>query len=242
MCMAIFQPKDKRITQLEIADYSSTNKDGFGFMWIAESNLCIYKTININEFIKKYEEILKIYNSTSPMVIHFRMGTSGLKNEENCHPFFVNKNLGFVHNGVIHSLGDKIYSDTFILNRDILRNINNFIMTNKETQDLFRDYVGTFNKFIFLNNKGEHYIFNEGEGEWKNGIWYSNKKSYYDQSNYQTKTCCKCHGKCYNIFYITLTGYYGRKYYICDDCIKPESKISDFMDIKKNYDDYPECY
>jgi predicted glutamine amidotransferase len=55
---------------------------------------------NFDRFYKEYAKQRKA-NKGSNFVLHFRIATSGKIDKTNCHPFAVNKNLAFVHNGII---------------------------------------------------------------------------------------------------------------------------------------------
>ena len=173
MCMAIFQPKDKIVSKEYCDSFAKSNDDGFGFAFVDNSNkLIINKTIIYNDFYKEYVSCCKQYGSKSPFLIHFRMGTSGLDNQDNCHPFYVDDNLCVIHNGVFSEFnGDKNLSDTNIFVRDVLKDIGQDIFTNSAMQALIEDYIGTWNKLVFMNNKKEYIIFNEKEGKWEEGIW-----------------------------------------------------------------------
>ena len=173
MCMAIFQDIGKRITRDQCFSYSRINHDGFGFAYIDKGKLIVKKTTNFDHFYAQYTIAVNQYGSQSPFIIHFRFGTSGLNNHDNCHPFLINKNTCFIHNGVFSSLSnDTVLSDTNIFNRTVLQPLfkdNNTVAVDKLlTND-------TYNKLVFLNAQKQHLILNENLGRWQDGIWYSNK-------------------------------------------------------------------
>ena len=62
-------------------------------------------------------------SKTTPFIVHFRIGTHGTSNGiYNVHPFYVDKNLVFAHNGMIHKVDDcKKRSDTRVFNDTFLK-------------------------------------------------------------------------------------------------------------------------
>jgi predicted glutamine amidotransferase len=172
MCMAIFHPINHSITRDQCLKFSRFNKDGFGFAYIDHSNtLIVVKTTNFNTFFSLYSKAISEFSKSSPFIVHFRLGTSGLNNEANCHPFYINKNVCFIHNGIFRQLSnDPILSDTNLFNTKILQpniqNIDDLSQTKIELQD-------TYNKLIFLNSNKQHLIINESLGHWHKNIWYS---------------------------------------------------------------------
>lgn len=141
-------------------------------MFADGSKLYVHKELeDFEAFYSMYELVEK---EDLPTVLHFRIATSGLKDLENCHPFLVTPNLGFVHNGIISKLGyDKLKSDTNIF-RDMLQEAKLEDIPKEGFFNLIEGVVGTWNKMIFLNALGEHCIINEKQGTWDEGVWYSN--------------------------------------------------------------------
>jgi hypothetical protein len=59
-------------------------------------------------------------------------------------------------------------------------------MKNEAITKLVEKAIGSSNKFVLLNNKGEYKIINEKAGVWENGVWYSN--STYSYQKYKPST------------------------------------------------------
>lgn len=170
MCMAIYQSVNRQLTKDQCIKFSKWNNDGFGFAYVDKDKLIVKKTTSFDQFYIQYTIAVNQYGNKSPFLIHFRLGTSGLNNEDNCHPFYVDKNICFIHNGIFREFShDLSLSDTNIFNKTVLFPIKDTIFTKKTIP------INDYNKLVFLNNKKQHVIINEDLGLWKNNIWYSNK-------------------------------------------------------------------
>jgi predicted glutamine amidotransferase len=177
MCIAIFN-KSTLLSFDTIRNSFDNNNDGAGLLYIDGGRLQVVKeTASAKAFYKKYKAIRE--KNTLPILLHFRIGTHGHFADYNLHPFLVNSQIGFVHNGVIRIAEiDARYSDTNHFNRLVLQ-------TMKRPARIFKDgtneaalvshFCSTNSKLIFLNAAGEFRIFNEAAGHWdKFGNWYSN--------------------------------------------------------------------
>ena len=127
MCIAINCDKGARITKEHFMNSWENNPDGFGMLWADQGKLLSWKTLTDPE--KAYENYIRIADQVgdkSEMVLHFRIGTHGGKNMSNCHPFYVNENLAFVHNGMLDiniPEQHKGHSDTWMFNESILKKL-----------------------------------------------------------------------------------------------------------------------
>lgn len=184
MCIAILNTKiGGRLPKNYIKNSWDNNNMGGGLLWNREGQLLTYKTYNYKQYLTKYNK-LRNDNKVDSIVLHFRIATSGKDGEENLHPFLVNKNLGFVHNGVISGLGNLKHSDTYQFN-DILKGFTHDFLECSTTKAFINNYIGSGNKLLFLDNKGKHTIINEKAGHWdeSNGNWFSNS-SYESYNDY----------------------------------------------------------
>ena len=114
MCIAILSPKGTQITAQQFRNSWDNNFHGGGFMYNDDQNkLHVVKEMkNCEKLYKKYVAANKKYPNAT-FVIHFRISNRGVISRENCHPFKVSNQLGFVHNGTITAMGtDERYSDT----------------------------------------------------------------------------------------------------------------------------------
>ena len=184
MCIAILN-NGNIISENHFKTSLMFNPDGFGMSYIENGKLQVFRSLS-SDFKSLYARYKKVFNSTQyPILLHFRIGTSGGINLENCHPFYINKESVFCHNGIIDNYGSKNMSDTREFNRDILSKFSSEdLFSNEALKELISTYIG-YSKFILFNNKGEFTIYNEDLGHWDNdNNWFSNK-SYlpYKQSD-----------------------------------------------------------
>ncbi len=208
MCVIAVMNKDTGSVSKEKFDNCwKSNKDGFGMMWVDDGKVNVYKTLNQVEAYSEYEKLLN--KSIKDIVLHFRIGTQGGNNLDNCHPFTINNDLVFCHNGILTQYSNKYYrdaypgkSDTRIFNEKILSNLPSDFLDNKETCALIEDFAGT-DKLVFMSPQGS-VILNKHYGtvDKETGVWYSNssyisvKYTAYNGTTQSTKfyehKCEKC--------------------------------------------------
>lgn len=139
--------------------------------------------MDFDVFMRKYKRALK-NNLESPFLIHFRIATHGTVDTFNCHPFFINKNLTFIHNGIISGIGtDKLMSDTQLFNEKILKKLPKDFYKKEEYKLLIEKFI-VGSKLITLDINGDVAIFNESSGHWKDGVWFSNNSYSYAKTVY----------------------------------------------------------
>ena len=178
MCIAILNVKGTLKTE-SIKNSWDNNNEGGGMLWREQGKLQMFKTYDYKEFLNKYLA-LRDNKNISKIVLHFRIATSGHDKYVNLHPFLVNDNLGFVHNGVIYGIGDKERSDTFHFNT-MLQGLPKDFLSNNTIVKFIENYIG-YSKLVFLDSKNNHFIVNENLGHYDSiGNWYSNDS--YKQNN-----------------------------------------------------------
>lgn len=181
MCIAILNTKKAgRLPKTQIKNSWDNNDMGAGLLWNKGGKLNVFKSYDYDDYIEKYNEI-RDDNSIGNIVLHFRIATSGYDGEHNLHPFLVNDDLGFVHNGIIKGLGNKKFSDTYEFN-DMLKRYRHNFLTCEMSKFFISEYIG-YSKLIFLDSKDKYTIINEGLGKWTDGNWYSND-SYKEYKSY----------------------------------------------------------
>jgi hypothetical protein len=185
MCIAILNTKGK-LSKETIKNSFDNNEMGAGLLWNANGKLNSFKTYKFNALLQKYNE-LRNNTKTGKIVLHFRIATSGINGKENLHPFNVNDNLGFVHNGVISGLGNTKHSDTYQFN-EILKGFKHDFINCKTSNLFIANYIGSGSKLVFLDNNGNHTLINESKGHWDKAKlnWFSNDsyKAYNDYKWY----------------------------------------------------------
>jgi hypothetical protein len=214
MCIAILnQSKAKALTKKTLKNCWENNGDGAGFIFIKEGKLETFKEMkDFNNFNKKYQEARK---SGSNIVLHFRISTHGKINETNCHPFKVNEELAFVHNGIISDVPySKEFSDTFMFNEHILQTLPNEFLNSTGIIELLRTFIGDYNKLVFLNVEDKFTIVNEEAGHWFEDNWFSNSSykqvnDWYDYGGTKMKKSSFGSSWSYNSGYQSSVGYKG---------------------------------
>lgn len=212
MCIAIVKPKNKKISDEYLKNCFNNNPDGAGLAYAYNDELYYVKGIfDVEQFIKAVREAEKL--SQGDMLIHCRIGTSGLMDKNNCHPHVVNNRTVMIHNGIldINVPKNSKVSDTVIFVKEYLRELPEDFMKNKAILKLIEKLIGYNNKFAFLNNKGESAICNKKAGKVVDGIWYSNDSYSYDRNIF-------FFGKCNN-----------NKCYIQEDDYEYEDEIYDYF-------------
>lgn len=182
MCIAILNPTKVTLKKNVLKTCWNNNKDGAGMLYLQDGVLTAYKEMdNFDRFYDHYAWVRNKYKN-SQIVLHFRISTHGKVDLENCHPFMVNEDWGFVHNGIITNAERHAdYSDTNMFNRDVLRKLPKDWIHNNAMYELVSGYIGS-SKLLFLNKDNEAYIVNEDWGVWDLGCWFSNKT--YKESKY----------------------------------------------------------
>lgn len=232
MCIAILNTRALLDYQI-IANSFDNNDDGAGLLWSENGTLQVHKQQkNAKTFYKKYKAIRK--RVTGPIVLHFRIGTHGDFSNDNLHPFLVNPDLGFVHNGIIQTIqANRKFSDTWHFNEYFLKLLANpaAIIDGKSKEFLtVADYIGTGNKLIFLTSSNDWQIVNESAGHWDDfGNWFSNytylESRYKDYGGQQVAK---------NMLddWPSLDEIYADK---IADILEVETWEIDFEDLKKHY-------
>lgn len=180
MCLIIV-PEDPKgllvVTEAQMEDAYRNNNDGWGFMWAERGRVKQVRGFSLPVLNDTYEHL----KDKPGLCLHFRMGTSGGRNLDNCHPFRISKDLAIMHNGVFR-MGDSVKpkegkSDTAMY-ADALREY-----TTKYGVDVIHDagfldgeekWMGTGNRVVYLDSEGRRAIANYDTGIVKNGMWYSN--------------------------------------------------------------------
>lgn len=189
MCIAILRLENQEISKPVLETCFSNNPDGAGYAYSLNGVLTIKKGFfTFESFWDSYKDI----PLEAVSLIHFRIGTSGELNEENCHPWSITEDICMIHNGVISDFSrkDSKISDTGLFVDEILAPIINKygIDTLKEPalQYLLVTALGS-SKVITLDKFGIPIIFNEKAGNWVNGVWFSNDSYKEDKKKNKTQ-------------------------------------------------------
>lgn len=178
MCIAILNTKSP-LKREYIANSWANNEQGAGLLYVEDKVLKVFKTYKEKEFTNFYYKIRAKIDT--PIVLHFRIATSGYEKYTNLHPFLVSPNLGFVHNGIIPGIGDNRYSDTYYFNT-LLQGFKHDFLNCESTMNLISNYIGN-SKLVFLDDQNKYHIINEDMGIWDGEDWFSNS-SYLSYNDY----------------------------------------------------------
>lgn len=233
MCIIVAKNKGYNLPKKDILKTCfENNGDGAGFMYVLDNKVIIDKGyMSFGDLWKRLQNLQnEIDIKNTPMVLHFRIGTSGSYDGSCTHPFELTNNneklkeldavvnVGIAHNGVIsaYSDGNDELNDTQHFIKEFLYplyKMNKNFYKNDDMQKIIKKV--TSSKFAILNNKGE--LITIGDFVERDGILYSN----YTFESYSTTYCWK--GKKYKIGYddyYDYDNYYDDyKNYTCDDVL-----------------------
>jgi len=180
MCLLVLQKEGSTLSHKELKNSYKANSDGIGYSFVDNGRLMTKKFRNFKKFVKGYDSDTGKFGSVSPFLLHFRLATHGVNTGvENVHPFKVNDNLVFAHNGIISGVSDSpTYSDTQMFNVEILQKLQNIdkeFLKNIVLVKLISEFVSG-SKLAFLDSDGTFSIINETSGHWNDEktIWFSN--------------------------------------------------------------------
>jgi predicted glutamine amidotransferase len=208
MCIAILNT-EKTLSLKTFKNCWNANPDGAGLTYFDGQQIQILKEMkSVKQFHADYLEIRKKHPSID-IAIHFRIATHGKINTTNCHPFKINKKSAFIHNGMISAIEKSAeFSDTYLFNEIILKNLPANFTTNSATIDLISHFIG-YSKLVIISGK-DSLIINEHLGHWNGGDWYSND-SYKDKIQYTSVKYTKKSATNWDRW--TPADYYGDTYY-----------------------------
>lgn len=208
MCIIAIKEKGIQLPDEQVLKTMfKNNPDGAGFMYAKDGRVIIQKGFMSYENLKT--ELFRVSDITDiPLILHFRIATSGKVDGGTTHPFPIERkrnklkrlhcetDIGVVHNGVIQIKTNKNMSDT-------MQYIADKLYTYKHLQsDFYRHsyYMKHIereirSKMAFLNGKGE--IYKIGEFINDNGIIYSNhsyktRQYIYDPDMFHSSEMILC--------------------------------------------------
>ena len=150
------------------------NPDGGGIAWIEDGKIQVYKTMKLKDFKQKFKEITSKYGD-SDILVHMRIATHGSVCIDNNHPFHVDTQTVFAHNGIMphefHPPAKSDLSDTRYFNQVFLQNMKPIALDDELFRTAIGDIIGMGNKLVILSAnkklKQDSYIINEHLGQAK---------------------------------------------------------------------------
>ena len=179
MCIAICKPKDVIIKKRVLKTCFENNPHGAGMAYPSKdgSKVIIDKGyFHFRAFWKKFQAV----QENKPMLIHFRVATSGVIDKTNCHPWRINAQHALIHNGNVASkigLDSDEFSDTGLFVQHLLKpafSKNTEFWKTEGWKWTIERAIGDSNKIAIIDNNGIIKIFNEEKGEKEHGVWFSN--------------------------------------------------------------------
>ena len=154
MCIIAYKPEGVDVlTKNTLRECFRRNSDGAGFAWWdrAQATWCVKKGfMKWTDFWSAFRDMG--FTKDDVYACHFRIGTSGNKDEGNCHPFplaleynemrqteFSSDRVIF-HNGVV-GIGDGIASDTMEHIKSYLTPLSKYIFEDDAMFEIFREYL-----------------------------------------------------------------------------------------------------
>lgn len=174
MCIAILN-KSSMLEESVFENSFENNPDGCGMAYIIHGKVRI--THNMTSWKSLYDEYQLVRPLTKhPILIHFRIGTSGVKDERNLHPFMVTKDMALIHNGMVsYSPIEKDKSDTWHFVEFLKTLKNPYSLLNSDSLEFqMLSAIISGSKMCLLHKDGRYSILNEKSGTWKGDTWYSN--------------------------------------------------------------------
>jgi len=197
MCIIAIKPAGKKMMDdTTITTMFINNPDGAGYMFYDKGT----KKVVIKKGFMTCHALLSSLHSRdftdTNVILHFRIGTSGLNDGLNCHPYPIyNKNalkvhtdLAMAHNGILHNFippKTSPINDTQYFIGEVLSDLKPNFLSDPDKVMLIKKLIGT-NKLAFLDSSNN--VTTIGDFIEDGGYIYSNK-SYSKWSLYPAKTC-----------------------------------------------------
>lgn len=183
MCLAIVKPLGIQVPRASLVTGWQHNPDGAGYAFTKDGKVVIRNGfMKLKDFINAYE-VDEAVNQESNFLIHFRITSQGSSGPENTHPFPI-ANGALIHNGTLTGTGSaygagpsdtKKFADMF--GKDLT-----FTFVEDHKSQLGIAVRGS--KLAMLYDDNRYQIVNEADGNWNEGVWYSN----YSWKNYKLLT------------------------------------------------------
>lgn len=173
MCVIVLQPVGSYLTKEEAHQCWKTNPHGAGFAFHNEEGLHVQKYMEWNQFWPAFESARSKHRG-SDFLLHFRVGTHGLNDITNVHPFKIADDVVMAHNGVIHQVPDygDGRSDTRVFIDEVLPELTSDWYKKPYVREMVGDFIG-WSKLAILYPGGWSLV-NEASGSWSNDMWFSN--------------------------------------------------------------------
>lgn len=193
MCVIAYKP-------VGVANFSretlqkcwDTNDDGAGFAWWNAEE----RAWNVHKGFMSWKKFWKGYKvhdfqPNDCVIVHFRIGTAGLKDGGNTHPFPVTDNMEIMrqteyssqsvlfHNGVVGK-GEGDYSDTMVFVRDYISPLIDLLGTDDRIPKILEKICEGASRFLVT----------KGDKLWRFGYtWVEREGCFFSNANWEYRAC-----------------------------------------------------
>src|SRR6266702_3872251 len=102
MCICIVKPENATLSEEAAYNSFKANPHGAGLCYLYRGVIAIKKGyFSFERLWAEFNAIKKI--NKGPMLVHFRISTSGNINKKNCHTWRIDKQHALIHNGILSS-------------------------------------------------------------------------------------------------------------------------------------------
>jgi len=184
MCLLTYFPIGADVDRDRLLAGTVINSDGHGFAIVDNDNDCliVHKGMKGSEVVDAFETSRALHPN-GPALFHSRIGTAGPNDLDNCHPFYVGRDRRTVlaHNGILPAWMQPVkgstWSDTRLLALQLVPQRYGPLWL-KHNQQRLANAITAYNKLVILTVNPSYgkqgIIINEKEGDWLDGVWYSN--------------------------------------------------------------------
>jgi predicted glutamine amidotransferase len=166
--------KNPNILKLKLASIANDSRGGHGVgIWAnpAPSNYS-YKDATKANFSELYTNLhfTKKTTKATCVISHTRYATKGSKTDENLHPFIIDDNFVFCHNGTIYNIEDLVKK--YPIDIDTNDKVDSFLLANiiyKYGYDVLKEYRGKAT-LVWTDNGGQTLKVFKGESKTNNNI------------------------------------------------------------------------
>lgn len=195
MCVIIYKPTDKVLSEDVVKESWKRNRDGAGFTArLGNNEWEMHKGIMlVDELLAKVHPYLGL---GAELVLHLRVTTKGGTKPELTHPFEFTytrnpKSRRYLfHNGTIKFLSPSLGVSDSSMFASILSKVKSMdairtILTKINKNSVSDQGLGLWNRFVTVTNEGVE-LWGDNESVYKDGIWFSNTRheNFVEKTNF----------------------------------------------------------
>lgn len=191
MCVILTCQPNCRPSDAVLRACFDANPDGAGLAYSQRSRYGSFWDVVVDKGYFSPDRLIDAVNGIpidTPMIIHFRIATSGSIDAHGCHPYpvapdtidpsasyFFGCDLAVAHNGVIHGVdASETDSDTLVFVRDYLSKLNLNTVSDVDDKRGIIELMAPGNRFAFIDATGQMLELGEGWEDVCEGVRASN--------------------------------------------------------------------